>query len=246
MTVDADFDDRGDAFEAEVYGTSKGYVRLSVLWADMLSAIPSIDSGGLSVLDAGGGSGRIAVRLAASGNRVLLADPSDRMLSMAAKRVEERGVGEFVSTLLSGIDDLAEHVRDRFDLVTCHAVLEWLAEPEQAVRSLADFVQPRGTLSLMFYNRNAADLKQVLRGDFRKDPPSRQPVPLQEEVVLGWLDSAGLRVVSKAGIRIFHDHLDPAIVRDRLEELVALEKHYRSREPFASLAQHIHLVCERS
>lgn len=245
MERDTHFDDLADAFEAEIYGASKGYVRLNVLWEDMLSAVPAIADGALSVLDAGGGAGHVAVRLAALGNRVLLADPSDHMLAMARKRIEEDGVGDRVTTLLSTLEDLPRHVSDRFDLVTCHAVLEWLAKPQEAVVPLAGLLKPSGKLSLMFYNRNAAVLKRVLRGDFGDDPPPGRPVPLDEEDVRRWLAEAGLRIVSRAGIRIFHDHLAADLAADRLEELLDVEKRFRSREPFASLAQHIHLVCER-
>jgi len=66
----------------------------------------------------------------------------------------------------SSIQDLAEELDgERFDVVCCHAVLEWLADPEGAVGHLADFLGPEGRLSLMFYNRNAALLKRAQEGD---------------------------------------------------------------------------------
>ncbi len=57
----------------------------------------------------------------------------------------------------------------------------------------------------------------------------------------------GLRVRSKAGIRILHDHVPEDLRRpERIGELLEAEKRLRSQEPFASLGQHTHLVCERS
>jgi tRNA 5-carboxymethoxyuridine methyltransferase len=38
-----------------------------------------------------------------------------------------------------------------FDVVCCHAVLEWLADPEEDVEHLARFLRPEGRLWLMFY-----------------------------------------------------------------------------------------------
>ena len=247
MKGDADFDDLGDAFEADVYGTSKGRVRLEVLWEDLLEAVPEIADGKLSVLDAGGGSGRLAVRLARAGNRVLLCDPSERMLSMARERVEEEGVADRITLVQSDVAGLADAVSERFDLVCCHAVLEWLADPRAAIGPLAERREPEGRLSLMFYNRNAAVLKRVLRGDFDCDVPAGEgPTPLDPEEVAGWLEAAGLRVLSKAGVRIFHDHMPPDVVEAGIERLLEVEKAYRRREPFASLGQHVHLVCGRS
>ena len=58
-------------------------------------------------------------------------------------------------------------------------------------------------------------------------------------------DGLGLRVRTKAGIRIFHDHLPGGLQnRDELEALLKVEKEMRGQEPFASLGQHVHLVCE--
>jgi 2-polyprenyl-3-methyl-5-hydroxy-6-metoxy-1,4-benzoquinol methylase len=66
---DADFDEIGNAFEEDIHGPSKGRVRPHVLWNDLVTAIPELRDGALSVLDAGGGAGRIAIRLAREGNR---------------------------------------------------------------------------------------------------------------------------------------------------------------------------------
>jgi len=93
MTPDADFDRIAASFEEDVYGSTKGAVRLAVLWDDLLSGIPGLSRGGLHVLDAGGGSGHLAVPLAALGNAVVLCDPSEEMLAMAAERAREGGRG---------------------------------------------------------------------------------------------------------------------------------------------------------
>ena len=44
---------------------------------------------------------------------------------------------------------------------------------------------------------------------------------------------------------MFHDHLPSSVRDENLEDLLSVEKELRTREPFASLGQHIHLVCER-
>src|SRR4029453_14246421 len=62
---DADFDRVWPSFDEELYGSSFGALRLSVVLDDLLESIPELRSGGVSILDAGGGSGRLAVRLAA-------------------------------------------------------------------------------------------------------------------------------------------------------------------------------------
>jgi len=250
MRADADFDPIATAFEEDIYGSTKGAVRLAVLWEDMLSQIPGLSRGGLRVLDAGGGAGHLAVRLAVLGNAVVLCDPSEEMLAMAEERAREEGLAGAVRPVRCAINEMEGTLGERFDVVACHAVLEWLADPQAALAHLARLLEPEGRLSLMFYNRNAAVLKRVLRGDFAGavgDAPAQEdaPVPLDERDVRRWLGAVGLTVESRAGIRIFHDHLGEDVRKARLDELIEVEKRFRAVEPFASIAQHIHLVCKR-
>ncbi len=261
MTPDANFDDIAGRFEEDIYGSSKGYVRSSVLWEDLSCEAPEILQGGLSILDAGGGAGHIALAMAQFGNDVILCDPSREMLLKAEEAIKEANPPGSVVTLHSSIQNLEVQnleVSDpgKFDIVTCHAVLEWLDDPRETLGRLVEFLKHNGRLSLMFYNRNATLLKKVLGGElssalqgYDKGLPSRGwgegATPLTEKDVRGWLDEFGLRVCSKAGVRIFHDHVpESARNGEQLETLLTLEKKMRREEPFASLGQHIHLACE--
>jgi hypothetical protein len=108
----------------------------------------------------------------------------------------------------------------------------------------------------MFYNRNAALLKRALEGDLalalEEGVPRRREwgegaTSLAEDLVREWLDHRGLRVRSKAGTRILGDNVPEDLRRpERIGELLKAEKRLSSKEPFTSLGQHAHLVCERS
>ncbi|CAN5584047.1 hypothetical protein BH24ACT22_BH24ACT22_15470 [soil metagenome] len=115
---------------------------------------------------------------------------------------------------------LAQALNDsigEFDVVLCHAVLEWLANPGDTLRHLTKFLKPDGHLSLMFYNRNARLIKQIVRGNFMLELDEKDGIqslrgsranPLEDGLVQSWLEELGLEVRSKAGIRIFHDHTE--------------------------------------
>lgn len=47
MAPDVNFDGRAAGFEEAIYGSSKGYIRLRVLWDDLLTEVPGISHGGL-------------------------------------------------------------------------------------------------------------------------------------------------------------------------------------------------------
>jgi S-adenosylmethionine-dependent methyltransferase len=143
-----------------------------------------------------------------------------------------------------------------FDVVCCHAVPEWLADPEETVEHLARFLRPEGCLSLMFYTATPRYSRGLWKGTSHSHStrasraegsgakgPRRWP---RTRCANSWT-TGGLRVRSKAGRRFLRDNVPEDLRRpERIGELLKAEKRLSSKEPFASLGQHTHLVCERS
>lgn len=129
--TDRNFDPIADHFEKKVYGSKKGHIRLAVLWRDIehyLNGLP--DGARLSVLDVGGGFGQIAQRLAKLGHAVTVNDISANMLEKARVLAADAGIHS-ISFIHAPYQDLPDILQDKqYDLVLCHAVLEWLAEPQ--------------------------------------------------------------------------------------------------------------------
>src|SRR5690554_2091755 len=121
-TQDRNFDDLAERFEQKVYSTVKGDWRLKLIREDLdfLCKQPV-----LQVWDAGCGHARIGQWLAQNGHRLTLCDISENMLQRARKNFEQAGLhAEFHHRSAQSLaGQLAE-----FDLVLCHAVIEWLAE----------------------------------------------------------------------------------------------------------------------
>ncbi len=251
MQKDTVFDKIAKQFEQDIYGSSKGFIRWNVLWHDLITELPTLSQGGLTVLDSVGGAGRMSVALAKLGNQVTLLEPSIEMLEKAQILAAYENVGDiqFVHQPLQDFQDAQP-----FDVILNHAVLEWLASPKQALERLATLLKPNGYLSLMFHNRNAAIFKQTIAGNFefalQADDSSFDSIwyqstrPLLPQTVKEWLLELKFNIISKSGIRIFHDFV-PEDKRQNLEQLLKVEKHLRKQEPFASLAQHIHFVCQK-
>jgi tRNA 5-carboxymethoxyuridine methyltransferase len=261
---DANFDGFADRFDS-MYDTSWGQLRLAVLWDHMLEAMPELADGGLRVLDAGGGAGRIALKLAELGHDVVLSDPSRAMLARAETSISEAGLADAISVVHAPIQEIGL-TEGPFDAIACHAVLEWVAEPQAALERLVHQLKPGGHLSLMFSNRYGWLLKRLAQGDLdaaevpgvhtpgkerslawlRRRFAEPSPAPLDEQNVRSWLAELTCTVEAKAGIRIFHDYVRPeSRSPDWLEQLLTVEKAYRSIEPYASLGQQTHLVCRR-
>ena len=97
MSKDTVFDENAsEAFLREIYSTTKGTVRLHVLWQDLLAEIRGLEAERLRVIDIGGGGGQLASKVAELGHEVTICDPSEEMLDKARASLEETGLGDTV------------------------------------------------------------------------------------------------------------------------------------------------------
>lgn len=252
---DQNFDSLSQRFRKNIYHTAKGKIRLNILWRDLLEQIPAIEHGGLSILDVGAGQGNFALQLAQHEHHLTLCDLSQNMLEDAKILFDENKPGNDVRFLHSSVQLLSEKINEQFDVVLFHAVLEWLAEPEETLKQLMQFVRPGGYLSIMFYSRTGLIYQNLTMGNFDHvldntlagDGKTLTPTnPQDSDEVYSWLNDLGLKILTKSGVRVFYD----GIHRQRRKEiseldLFELEKQYSRIEPYCSLARYIHVVCQK-
>jgi len=257
-TADGDiiFDGLADRFARKIYGSKKGDLRLTLLWEDMLRHIPPLSSQtGLAVLDAGGGLGQMSIKLANQGHPVLLCEPSGDMLTKARTAIADSTPVDCAITLLQcPLQVLPAQYPDRqFDIVICHAVLEWLAEPLPTLGLLLPMVKPGGYLSLAFYNVESIVWKNLLKGNFRKVRERRfagetgsltPPNPQSAHDVLPWLGSKGFQIRNTSGIRCLSDYLYPS-ANVMPDDLLQMERELSQREPYKWLGRYIHVIARR-
>lgn len=261
MIHDVIFDTLAERFERKIYGSEKGDLRLHLLWDDLLHTVPELQgNASLTVLDAGGGLGQLSQRLAAHGHHVTLAEPAAPMLERARTLFHENppcqnGVdASCVRFLQSSIQDLPSHLQgQQFDLVVCHAVLEWLADPLPTLEKLMYFLKSDGWLSLAFYNKESIIWKNLLKGNLKKiragklsgDPGSLTPInPQSAPEVLSWLQQQGFNIASVTGIRCLNDYLYPGVSVPP-EELLAVERELGRQEPYKWLGRYIHVIARK-
>lgn len=250
---DHNFDALASRFRRNIYQTLKGQLRLAVLRQDFDEFIPSTP---LSVLDVGAGQGHWALELTRRGHRVLLNDLSAQMLAQAQEQFEsaELSLEARAQTrwLQGPIQELAGGLQERFDMITCHAMMEWLEEPKTLFPLLMPLLKPGAWLSLVFYNVHGLVYKNLLRGnfakveakDFRGYRGSLTPAsPLAPEQVLSWSHAAGLQLMCHSGIRVFHDYvLDPQLRNSNPEALIRHELACSRLDPYRGLGRYVHLL----
>ncbi|GHG71720.1 tRNA 5-carboxymethoxyuridine methyltransferase [Alishewanella longhuensis] len=249
--TDRNFDSLAGRFSQNIYNTTKGKIRQAVLMRDLLE-LPQLARPS-ALLDVGGGQGQLALQLAALGHQVVLNDISGEMLQIAKTEALAQGLLAQLSFIQSPLQQLHEQLAGKnYPLVLCHAVLEWLADPQAAITALKQWVAPGGVLSLMFYNKEAHRFSNILYGNFdyvNADMRVKKPVrlnpqhPLVSNEVLDWCRQAGFSLLGKTGVRCFHDYLrDREQQQSHYTELEALELQYNRQEPYASLGRYTHLL----
>lgn len=244
---DRHFDALAARFAEKIYGGAKGAIRLAVLQADLGEALPQRP---LRVLDVGAGLGHMSLWLAGLGHQVTLAEPAEPMLEGARRRFAE--AGQPACFIQASWQELAARDHEPYDLVLCHAVLEWLAEPAAILAPLRRLTRADGWLSLAFYNRDALIYRNLLKGHFRKLrkeqfagegqslTPQRplDPRELEAQLASHW------RIQARSGVRVFHDYM-PAEFQGKASQadLLEMELAYRRHPAFAGLGRYLHWIC---
>lgn len=240
-------------FARNIYGSTKGRIRMAVLKRDLT---PFIDGPKRTVLDVGAGLGQVNEWFLAKGHAVIHTDIAEDMVLEAQQNHEQLGLTRRAQYLAAPLEALATQLPDQqFSLILCHAVLEWVDDGKAALQQLADLLKPGGTLSLMFYNRDAQLMANAVYGNFdyiarglkvKKTVRLSPQQPRRPNDVEQWIADAGLSVESKTGVRCFHDYLREVEHQQRYDELLDLEMEYNQQSPFRELGRYQHWLVRKA
>jgi S-adenosylmethionine-dependent methyltransferase len=241
----------------------RGSTRSAVVWSGLESVLHGDPR---DVLDIGGGTGGLAVRVGLLGHRVTVVDPSPDALAALDRRAREHDVA--VTGRQGDLSSLLDVVGpDSADVVLCHGVLEVVDDPATALATLARVVRPGGVLSLLAAQRHAAVVARAMAGHFQQalalldpaaastDPEHRPVTPtgrtgrrFTHDELAALVVDAGFEVDEIHAIRVFTD-LVPGSLLD-LEPgasaaLVELEQAVAGRPEYLPLATQVHLLAHR-
>jgi S-adenosylmethionine-dependent methyltransferase len=262
INQDRNFDDLAKRFQKNIYGGLKGDIRLAVLERDFQECVSVTPFGNktvekpLRVLDAGGGQGQFSLQFAKAGHSVVICDISNEMLKLAEQEVKKQGLEAQVQLIHCAIQDLEQHIENfEFDIVLCHAVMEWVVNPSELLKQLINRVKPQGFLSLTFYNLHSLIYKNLLRTNFKKIQDndyggargSLTPInPLYPEQVLEWFQALAVDILATSGIRVFHDYIFNEEHRERdPQSVIELELKLSRKQPYQMLGRYIHVLSQK-
>ena len=261
MNQDRNFDDISAHFEKKIYGGLKGEIRLAVLRHDIFGWVKSwqqTHNRPLRVLDVGAGLAQISIELAKDGHDVTINDISANMLEIAKQNAGE--AAQNITWHTCPYQQLDDKLTGKYDLILCHAVLEWLAEPKLIMdffdRWLVDDSAEKGVLSLCFYNPASFVYRNLVMGnfnllhnkDFKADNGSLTPNhPVAKDEVLAWINDHHYQILHTSGLRVFHDysplkrggHTNPQAVID-------MEVAYSGQDPYKWLGRYLHFLVSKA
>jgi ubiquinone/menaquinone biosynthesis C-methylase UbiE len=112
------------------------------------------------VLDAGGGTGRWAVKIARKGCKVVLLDISERMLALARTKVNQEKLHDRVIIKKGSILN-PDFPRDTFDLVFCEHALFLFQDPSKVVKALTRVLKRNSLMVISAQNKYALALSYL-------------------------------------------------------------------------------------
>ena len=248
--TDRNFDDIADHFAKKVYGGLKGQIRLTILEHDLSTHLPNDRP--LKMLDVGAGLAQLSLNLAKH-HDVIINDISQTMINKAKIRADELGVAP--KFIVCPYQLLHEHLNgQKFDVILCHAVLEWLSNPNQIMGFFDEYLADNGILSLCFYNPASKIYRNLVMGNFyqlsapkpadNKSLTPNNPVAYQD--VERWLLEQNYTLLCQSGIRVFSDYAP--LKRGGLnnpDDVIAMELKYSQTHPFWQMGRYLHILAKK-
>jgi ubiquinone/menaquinone biosynthesis C-methylase UbiE len=151
------YDKRSENYD-ETFDTLYFKVYDAVTWKYLEPHVPT-DPNAL-VLDAGGGTGRWAIRIATKGCKVVLMDTSEGMLKAADKRVKEKGFQHKI-TIKKGDITKTDYADETFDMILCEHVLFLFNDPDIVIKELKRILKKKAPLIISAQNRYVQSLSSL-------------------------------------------------------------------------------------
>ncbi|MGH3358359.1 MAG: methyltransferase domain-containing protein [Nocardioidaceae bacterium] len=239
-----------------------GAVRTAVVWDAVREVVAELESDApLTIVDLGGGTGGLAVRIADLGHHVTVIDPSPDALASLHRRAVDGGVDGMVRGVQGDANDLGRYVADAsVDLLLCHGVLDVMEEPAAALDQVRACLRAGGVASVVVLGRPAGVLARALAGQFERarallesrvddwDLDADGPRRFTAEEIADLLRRHELRVDRVDAVRVFSDLVPSALVDAEpgaRRSLLELERSVAGRPEFAAVAGQLHAVARR-
>ncbi len=152
-----------DSYDYPSYWKGREYEHKSEVLAinKLLTKIPEINK----VLEVGAGFGRLLTSYKYRAKKVILSDPSAKLISKAAKKYKKLKNVEFIQSSLQNLE--SKKGLGKTDLILMVRVLHHIEDIDNAFKTISKLLIKKGYLILEFPNKNnlKASVRNILKGD---------------------------------------------------------------------------------
>ena len=241
--------------------TAAGRLRCELAWKNFRAFLPA-NASQRRVLDLGGGTGFMSVRLAKMGFQVVHLDSSEEMLQIARKEAEASGTAERMSFRHADANQLQELFEpESLDVVLCHNLLEYLADPPTIVSKIAHVLRKDAVVTVLVRNHAGEVLKAAIRsGDWELAKANLSAETVVDSLygkpvrvfgpkdIVEMLSGAGLHVEAQYGVRVLSDYVDQKDLTSEAcyRQLLELELLLGAQPNFAAIARYTQMIARHA
>ena len=147
-----------------------------ITWENIKQFLPKRKK--VLILDAGGGTGHWAIRLAKNGYRVVLTDISENMLKVAKEKIKKEKLQDKVETKNVDIRDMSCFPSDSFDMAIAEGdPVSYCLNAERATRELARVVKQNAHVVVSVDNKytviHRVLIPQLIQENFSKQASNK-------------------------------------------------------------------------
>jgi ubiquinone/menaquinone biosynthesis C-methylase UbiE len=254
MDAEQYYDDKAPFYDGE-YRTPFFRLYNAITWDNIKRFLPKHGI----ILDAGGGTGEWAIRLAEQGYHVILADISKGMLRQARLKIEEKNI-QNVELERVNIEDMSCFSDEQFDMVLVQGdPLSYCDDAEKAVQELYRVLKPKcsciASVDSMYYRvlsfvrlNRLDELPTLFKTGIASFPMGFSIRHFTPASLRTLFEDAGFEVMKVLGKPVFLSVVPRKTANDLLknektfEKILELELQYCDDESLIGFAGHLEIV----
>jgi len=161
------YDRIAEGYEDLQYNSAHGRLATELIWSSVKRFLPEEKEA--LVLDAGGGTGFFARRLARLGYRVVSTDIAKNVLEVAGTLANKEGLQSRIQFVFSDVTDMKEFEDNTFDFVTSNrSVVSYSLNPKRAIKELSRVAKKGAYVCIDVHGFSGGGLKAlVAKRDFK-------------------------------------------------------------------------------
>lgn len=238
----------------ELYETPYWKLYNEITWDNIKKFLPKKKDA--FILDAGGGTGYWAIKLAKLGYKVVLTDISEEMLKVAKIKIKKEKLESKIIIKKVDIRDMSCFPSNYFDMALAEGdPVSYCLEPKRAIKELARVVKPKSPIIVSVDSKYPFISRLIVEGSFDKLPTFIKTGILKREhkfqaftpeELREIFEDAGLKVVRIIGkpvlVQLIPKEKREEIIKNHFKKILNLELKFCDKPSLVGSGGHLEIV----